>query len=983
MGEPTIKVTELVVTGMCCQSEVTLIQKKLGPMEGVIDLKFNLMLRRVAVYHDPSKVSAAQMLRPLNWALLGASVVQKGGPGAGLKRGEMCSKETILAVCCLVLFLIGQGVWARPKDTEFWEWPYSYFSLACVLLGLPTLVVRALNGLFLQCTLNMFASMALACIGALVLLDLEEAAAITFFFLGSEWLQAWCVHHTANLAGSLGGMLPERAYPADGSADKPLSEVVVGELLLVKPGGAVPADGDVVGGASSVDESMLTGESIPVSKAAGAQVFAGTTNQTGVLTVRVVRLPAESTAAQLGMLVAQAQRSGGREVFLERFARVYTTLILLTAILLATIPLGWCTWTDDAQDDAPNGASVVASVSANISASGHGEGGHGEEPETWTERWMHTGAGADGCVWWLHRALALVVISCPCSFIVAMPVTNACGISALAKWGILVKNAKQLDLLARMTHLAVDKTGTLTEGRFRLRQLALNHANRRAEIESVMRYAAAVEKNSSHPIAAAFLEFADSLGVDPPPAPEFMLLEGEGIEALVEGVKVHVGNERLARRVLAEAAIARGEVVSTPEMEAAAEALRAANANVAHAQQHQLPARMLTSLQKKQQQAQAALEAATEAARCAQAAFKGGAYEAAADPLPPCPKDCGKCRGGGCGPKECCNRRGLRRRRCGGRCCHRDCCNPPRECCHDGPCPTAELAPTTTPYLAPTPTPAPMPQLAPEAAIEPTVTPATAPMPSPPPSPPVDGPPELTLGSSLIAGWRRSGSSVLWVLLDGEIAAACQLSDAIRGETAPAMAALAGLGVKTTILTGDCEETAQAVRAQAGIATAVAGMKPAEKLAMIKEFRREAIVGMVGDGVNDGPALAAADVGIAMGVHGTALASAAAGVVLMTNDLRRLADGIMGARRTARTLRNSVAIALLLKLLPLVLIFTAFEKAEGYLITASVGSDVLGIIIVLANAISLLGIRSQYAVTPCANSALSMEGPTVVTSTTE
>jgi len=276
-----------------------------------------------------------------------------------------------------------------------------------------------------------------------------------------------------------------------------------------------------------------------------------------------------------------------------------------------------------------------------------------------------------------------------------------------------------------------------------------------------------------------------------------------------------------------------------------------------------------------------------------------------------------------------------------------------------------------------------MPQLAPEAAIEPTVTPATASMPSPPPSPPVDGPPELTLGSSLIAGWRRSGSSVLWVLLDGEIAAACQLSDAIRGETAPAMAALAGLGVKTTILTGDCEETAQAVRAQAGIATAVAGMKPAEKLAMIKEFRREAIVGMVGDGVNDGPALAAADVGIAMGVHGTALASAAAGVVLMTNDLRRLADGIMGARRTARTLRNSVAIALLLKLLPLVLIFTAFEKAEGYLITASVGSDVLGIIIVLANAISLLGIRSQYAVTPCANSALSMEGPTVVTSTTE
>jgi len=247
---------------------------------------------------------------------------------------------------------------------------------------------------------------------------------------------------------------------------------------------------------------------------------------------------------------------------------------------------------------------------------------------------------------------------------------------------------------------------------------------------------------------------------------------------------------------------------------------------------------------------------------------------------------------------------------------------------------------------------------------------------------------DLNLASPMVAAWSEAGASVLWVVVDDELAAAvqvaelsaaCQLSDQIRVETAPAMRALEQLGVATIMLTGDAEVTAQAVRVQAGISSAVAGMLPEEKLDAVRRLAAEGVVGMIGDGINDGPALAAADVGIAMGVGGTALASQAAGVILMTNDLRRVADAVVGARLTTRVLKTSVALALLLKLLPLVLIFALPDEAEGFLVAAAVGSDLLGIALVLLLAMSLLRAKPKFATTPCGNSDNSMEGPAVVT----
>jgi len=214
-----------------------------------------------------------------------------------------------------------------------------------------------------------------------------------------------------------------------------------------------------------------------------------------------------------------------------------------------------------------------------------------------------------------------------------------------------------------------------------------------------------------------------------------------------------------------------------------------------------------------------------------------------------------------------------------------------------------------------------------------------------------------------VEAWRRSGSTVLWILVDGQLGAACQLSDRVRTDSVAAVQALHSLGVQVTMLTGDAEAHAQSVGAAVGIAEVHAGMKPKDKLAAVKEVRRRQVVGMVGDGVNDGPALAAADVGVAMGVAGTAMASEAAGVVLMTNDLRKIPDAIVGARRCCRVMRRSVAVALALKIVPLVVMFAV--DGHGFLTATAVASDVVGIVFVLAQALSLLGTSPKFSASAC------------------
>ena len=537
-----------------------------------------------------------------------------------------------------------------------------------------------------------------------------------------------------------------------------------------------------------------------------------------------------------------------------------------------------------------------------------------------------------------------------------------------------------------MKMLCVDKTGTLTEGAFRLQGVLVADAAVVGDVERVMAMAAAAERNSSHPIAAAFLEFAETLGVSELPlTTSFELIEGEGIMAVVDGVTVHVGSEKMARRVAAKAPL-RGKPArdTLAKVTAAAAAIVAVRDAVAHARTGAMPARMLKSLIQKEENAVEAYNLLIGAASCRSAdgsaatddAAGTGIFDSAIDSAIDTVILGGDEKKSGCS-KGCCAAKKVTPtlapataaavvapQRSPSLVCVVGCpigecvCLPEREAAAGVPalacvvgCPVGECACE--------PTKAPAPDCVLGCAVGTCLC-----------------VPTLSLDSKGLAEWRLSGSSVLWVLFNGQPAAACQLTDQIRSETPAAMAALKSLGLTTKMLTGDAERTAQAIRALAGIEEAQAEMKPQEKLAAVRASQARVCTGMVGDGVNDGPALAAADVGIAMGVHGTAIASAAAGVVLMTNDLRRLADAVRGARLTTLVLKCSVTFALVLKIVPLAVIFTV--DSDDFLIAFAVGSDVLGIMLVLVAAMTLLRTKPKYAAEPCDNNKTSEENHVTV-----
>ena len=728
-----------------------------------------------------------------------------------------------------------------------------------------------------------------------------------------------CVHHTADKAKGIAGLLPETVCPAEGGGEKPLDQVVVGELLIVKSGTCMPVDGTVVSGSSSVDESMLTGESFPVLKHEGDSVCAGTTNQSGVLIVRADKVSSDCTASALSQLVSFAQTAGGnRELLLERFAKVYTLTVLVSSLLLALVPMlppNACEWSQDDYEQhlscVSRGPPAASQVGLTIEDAQHSQSLHGSAllNETAHEAMhMHRKFSADLCDWWLRRALALIVISCPCSLIVAMPVTYACGVSALARWGVLVKSTKQMELLARMRTLAIDKTGTLTEGRFRLQRMTLGAAA--GSTERLMRLASGVQSLSSHPIAAAFLDFSQSLGVQSPPTSDFELLEGEGVTGVVDGVRVHVGNDLLARRIV-------GEYAARKEAAEAAEAARLAAAERAAAAAHSASPPRTPQLEPIGER-----QNSTE-----ERGGVGGPRESSTTS----PRSSPRAAGGGA-PRE----------------------NPSDVADATGASSHGQAAESQTGLAGPEH---------------------------------VHGPEclnggcgrlkkrGLQLDSQTVARWRRTGSCVLWVILDGQVAGACELSDTIRGETVNAIRALNILEVNAIMLTGDCAETAEAIRLAAGLHEARAGMKPKEKLEAIKEMQRHSVVGMMGDGVNDGPALAIADVGVAMGPQGSAMASQASGVVLMTNDLRRLADAIYAARLCTRTMLFSVIGAISLKIVPLVVMFTV-DNNKLPIVTA-VGSDMAGMALVLLMAIRLMRIKPRFAISACASSNSSLTGPEV------
>lgn len=503
--------TRLKVQGICCPSEVPLIHSILDKRPGIRAVKVIVPTKTVLVEHAAKAAPADSIVDALNAARLQASLASAGGEssshggGDASDLGRCCGAGStppvpILLACAFLAVSLLHYV---GGDFEHLRW----VALGAVVVGIPP-IARKAAGSLRNGVVDINTLMTVAVAGACALQDFGEAAAVVALFGVSEWLEDRAMGRASSAMGAVLALRPEKARRlASPEKEVPVEDIKVGEVVLVKPGDKVPLDGVVVEGSSAVDEAALTGESVPVPKSTGNEVYGGTVNQGGTLEVRVTAPAADSAVARLVRLVEEAQAArSGVERAVETFARHYTPVVVLAALLLATVPY----------------------------AAGH------------------TGPK------YAYMACVLLVVACPCALVLSTPVVAVCGLTRAARRGMLVKGSAHLERLGRLKEICVDKTGTLTEGRFTMTQVKL--ATPRTEGEkprpalgagALLRWACALELRASHPVAAAVLAGSGAavrIAAKQCKVTEFETLPGEGASARVDGKLVEIGGPALARR---------------------------------------------------------------------------------------------------------------------------------------------------------------------------------------------------------------------------------------------------------------------------------------------------------------------------------------------------------------------------------------------------------------------------------------------------
>lgn len=370
----------------------------------------------------------------------------------------------------------------------------TYAFIIAMLVGLIPIARRAFMAARAGTPFSIEMLMTIAAVGALIINATEEAAAVVFLFLVGELLEGVAAGKARDSIKSLTNLVPKTALLEEGGKTRevPAEVLAVGSIILVRPGDRISADGVIMSGESSVDEAPVTGESVPVRKVIGDNVFAGTVNGDAALRVRVTAAAEDNTIARVVRLVEEAQESKApTERFIDRFSRYYTPGVVVVAALVSIIP-----------------PLLVG----------------GE----WSE--------------WIYKGLAILLIGCPCALVISTPAAIAASLSAGARRGLLMKGGAVLEGVGRVTAVAFDKTGTLTEGKPKVTDVI---PFGRSSPE-VLRYAAALETGSSHPLAVAILARADEDGLDAPASTDAKALGGKGVTAVIDGVEVFLGSPKAA-----------------------------------------------------------------------------------------------------------------------------------------------------------------------------------------------------------------------------------------------------------------------------------------------------------------------------------------------------------------------------------------------------------------------------------------------------
>lgn len=496
MTERIQNVVTYRIQGMDCENEAKLVRNSLEGISGIQDITFNFLQGTIAIVPTSSgyleeAIDRAFMESGLKAIRTHLATDEKSNnqPSVWISANLKTLFSGILIVLAIALRFTIQ---LQPNATIL------VVLYACsIVLAAWDITPRAFVALKnKRADINLL--MTIAVLGAMIIGEWFEGAMVAFLFSVSELLESFSVTRARNALGELMNLAPETAWLKQDDLLKEVSvnQVSVGEIVLIKSGARIPLDGEVESGTSSVNQAPITGESIPIEKKKGDPVFAGTINGNGSLEVRTTKIYSESTLSRIIHLIEEAQsQKAPTQRFIDVFSAYYTPAVILVSCLVVLFP--------------PLALGEPFGV-------------------------------------WFYRGLILLVISCPCALVISTPVSLVSGLTMLARKGVLVKGGAALEAVGKLKALAVDKTGTITEGKPRVVEvLKIDSAN---ETE-IVKIAASVDIHSDHPLAQAIIAYAKESEIDFPQSTDYQQETGRGARAAVGEHYFFVGNHRYAHEL--------------------------------------------------------------------------------------------------------------------------------------------------------------------------------------------------------------------------------------------------------------------------------------------------------------------------------------------------------------------------------------------------------------------------------------------------
>jgi len=714
---------------MDCAEEIAILKREVGPVVGGDDrLGFDILNGKMTVQPLATEVTPEVVLRAVAQTGMRAEVWRDATRDAAREGTWQRHGRKITTISSGIFTSIGfvvhvslaggisaaigsEGLGVVHQVPLAARVPYLLAVLAALWYILPKAWRAARR---LRPDMNLL--MTVAVVGAIGIGEWFEAATVAFLFALSLALESWSVGRARRAVAALMELAPPvaRVKKPDGTEEQvPPEQVPAGAHFVVMPGEKFPLDGNVVSGFSEVNQAPITGESVPVPKQPGGQVFAGTINGDGALDVECTKPASDTTLAHIIRLVAEAQsRRAPSEQWVEKFARVYTPVVMGLAIAFLIVP-----------------------------------------------PLFFGGAWGD----WFYRSLVLLVIACPCALVISTPVSIVAALAASARNGVLIKGGTYVEAPARLEAIALDKTGTLTEGRPRVLEVVPLSEHDENEL---LERAAAMESRSDHPLAQAIVVYAKDRGVSFVPAEDFQIIQGKGATARFNGERYWLGSHRYLEE--------RGQETEGDH-------------------------RRLEAL-------------------------------------------------------------------------------------------------------------------------------------------------------------SQGGRTVVVIGNESHVCGLIALADAVRPGAKQTLQALRDTGLRHIVmLTGDNQETAQAIAAETGVDEVHAELLPADKVTAVERLvAKYGGVAMVGDGVNDAPALGRASVGIAMGAAGSDAAIETADIALMSDDLSKLPWLVQHSRRTLTIIRQNIGFSLTVKALFVILTFAGYAS-----LWAAIAADMGASLLVIFNGLRLLRLDSR------------------------